>query len=292
MEKGLTMKMNYYEMLGLSVEAFEDDPTKLEVIAKEKITEWSTHRRISEQQKAQIHGNYILEAIQNPSEWKCIYNECKKKNDEHILFQIIICTDDSNKIAMDNVDKISARFNVSTEYVMDLCYTNKIQICDIRFTIDDLKPSSSLRLKCMQSVIESLGASDLMELLANSEYAGITLNDHSSNDEVIEALKIVKKKWARVCSTGAKATQKSQVDKIYAGFFEFLKNGSFDEYIKYLRYLGAERILSEIKASKVTSLGENAVNSIVNELNRFTHNTDKAKGILTSFCAENGITCP
>lgn len=293
--------MNYYEMLGLSVESFEKDPVRLEAIAKKKIMEWQSHKKIAEQQKAQIHGENILNAIKDPAKWEEIYNEFKTDTDTSIEKRISTFANDHREVEKENIQKVADKSKVSFDYVKKICDAKKYVIAEgssprpkakPTFTIDDVKPKLELKLKTLHDVVTSLGAADLMSLLENPEYAGVRINEDSSNDKVIEALKNAKEKWSKVSSTGPKATRRSQVDKVYSGFTDFLKDNPFEEYIKYLKYLKVKEILNDLKSSGVPELHEIAFKNKISELVEFVEDTEKSRIILMSFCDNAGIAYP
>ena len=298
-------KINYYGWLGLSAEKYESDPSVLSGIVEKKITEWSSHKSISYQNRAQIHGDKIRAAVQNPDEWKKIYLEYKDMVDEKLLSQFSFVANNM-AIAQDDINKAASNNNVSTDYTKQLAVKNGYTIDGEKtnsqkkggntFKLDDIKPKSELKLKSIQDKILDLGAESLMDLLSKQDYGGNIITQSSSNDKVIEALEAVKKLWNNIPATGPKATPKSHIDKIYSGFMGFLKTASFDEYIQYLKYVEIKSVLNSIqtmvKDTAVSVLNEKAFNDYVNQLFELVEDRNKAKSILINFCDDKSIGYP
>ncbi|HCY74264.1 MAG TPA: hypothetical protein DHU75_09510, partial [Rikenellaceae bacterium] len=114
------IKYNYYGMLGLSAETFEGDPKKLSEIAEKKIKEWQGHKKIEVQNRANIHGAKIREAINDSVRWKSIYDEYREAVIENIIEQLELFIVD-NKILSSNVSDIASKNNVSTNFIKDIC---------------------------------------------------------------------------------------------------------------------------------------------------------------------------
>ncbi len=297
------MADNYYGWLDLSAETFESDPAKLSAIVEKKITEWSSHKSITYQNRAQIHGNDIRKAIQDPDEWKRIYEEYKETVDEKILNQFSFVAD-NNVVSEADASKIAANNNVSTSYAKKLACKNRYSFdassapstSTYTFKLEDIKPKSELKLKPIQDKIIDLGASNLMDLLSKPDFGNIIITPTTSNDKVSEALESLKKLWAKIPATGPKATQKSHIDKIYSGFVSFLKTASFSEYIQYLRYAEVKGILNGIqvmvKDTNVSTLNEKVFNDYVNQLFELMEDRDKSKSILINFCNDKSIGYP
>ncbi|MDE6727669.1 MAG: hypothetical protein K2J80_06985 [Oscillospiraceae bacterium] len=295
---------NYYKWLDLPVETFVSDPQTLSEAAEKKIREWQNHKKTSIQQKAQIHGDKIRQAIKDPEEWKKIYLEYANAvyNDISEDMELFV-NSDKREIKGEDVKNIAAKYRVSEDYVKNICAdashgftivsgssTEKTVIAAT--PLEDLAPPNFRGWKAKQDLIESMGEQNLIDFLANLDFLGVSVNENMPNAKILEALEKLKQKWKDVPSTGPKATQKSQIDKIYAGFTASLKDSPFGEYIRFLKYMNAKATLDRIASSGVKELGENVFNEKITQLFEYTENREKAKGVLIAFCQEKGIAFP
>ena len=297
-------KNNYYGWLELPVERFESDPAVLAPIVEKKITEWSSHKSATLQNRAQIHGDSIRAAINNTSEWEKYYLDYKESVTEKILSQFGFVAD-NNTLTEADVAKIASGNNVGTDYAKKIAQANGYSIgnggttkkkSNVTFKLEDMKPKSELKLKPIQDKITDLGFTNLMELLASPDFLGITVTPTSDNDKINEALTQLKNKWAKVAATGPKATQKSHIDKIYSGFTSFLKANPFNEYIVYLKYLDVRNVLAGVqttlKDTGISELNEKPFNDCVNQIFEVVEDRDKSRSILIGFCDDKGIGYP
>lgn len=295
------IKYNYYGMLGLSAETFEGDPKKLSEIAEKKIKEWQGHKKIEVQNRANIHGAKIREAINDSVRWKSIYDEYREAVIENIIEQLELFIVD-NKILSSNVSDIASKNNVSTNFIKDICArrgysvdTGSSEKPKSDFSLEKLKPKAYLQIQEAQKAINELGASSLIDLLATVEISGleIIISESTPKDKVLEALAELEKKWTKIPANGPKGSQKAHIGRICAGFTKFLKDNPFSEYIQYLNYNGAKSILDKLNNIGVKELTENAVNSNVNRLTEFVEgDTGKARSILVDYCSSKGISMP
>lgn len=293
------MANNYYEWLGLPIESFENDPEILSEIVEKKIAEWQSHKKLEITNRAYIHGPQIRLAVKNPEKWEEIYREYKEQVDGNIADQLQLFVNDKLQIAAEDVQTIANQNSVSVRYVRQICDSLKYKVggdspqpISDAFTIDNMEPHSFRKFSSVQKLITELGSENLMELLARPEVLGIAINAKSSNEKVIAALELLRRKWMNVSATGDKATQKSHLDKIYSGFTKHLKTIPFSEYVECLKFIKAKDALTELTALKIRELSEIAFNTKVSQLFEFTEDQGKARSILASFCSSKGIGYP
>ena len=280
------VKNNYYGMLGLSAENYEGDPKKLSEIAEKSIKEWKSHKKREVQNRANIHGLKIREAITEPVKWKSIYDE----------YKTAMVSD--HKISRNDIQKISYKNKVSEGFIEGICKKRGYSVENSQntkakadFTLDNLKPKSFLQIQEAQKTINELGADNLIDLLSTAEISGvcIVISESTSKDRVLEALEELHKKWMPIPQNGSKGIQKEYMDRICAGFTKFLKDNQFSEYIQYLKYIGAKHFLEMIIGLDIKELSREAVNFAVNRLTEFTEDFDKADSVLENFCVSRGI---
>ena len=112
------MAINYYEMLGLSAEKFENDQTKIEAVYNATIKKWNSSKSLSEQNKAKLHGSKIKEAFSDPEEWKRQYEEYRKKTNENI--QVLLDNVKSNgKVPEKSIDTIADASIMKGQYMAE-----------------------------------------------------------------------------------------------------------------------------------------------------------------------------
>ena len=294
------IKNNYYGMLGLSAESYEGDPKKLSEIAEKTIKEWQSHKKIEVQNRANIHGAEIRKVISDPVRWKSIYDEYRQAVVENIEELLVLFVSD-NKITKDNIKGIADKNKVSEGFVEGICRKKGYSVENSQktkakadFTLDNLKPKSFLTIREVQKDFNALGVANLIDLLSTAEISGvcIVISESTSKDRVLEALEELRKKWEKEPKNGPKATSKTRIDSIYTCFTTLLKDKPFGEYIQYLKYIDAKRILDKIIEFDIKELSEDAANSTVNKLTEFTEDVDKSRSLLEDFCTSKGITLP
>ena len=293
-------KYNYYGMLGLSPEVFSNNTEELTEIAKKKIYEWQHHKRIDVQNQANIHGQRILDAIDDTARWKAIYDEYRDAVIENILEQLILFVV-NNKILLNNVEVIASKNNVSTNFVEEICERRGyavVQESTLKkpcYSIEKLRPKNFLQIQEVQKLINELGAENLLDLFASPEISEmeIYISKFSSNEEILEAISTLENKWLNFSPNGSNSAQEVFIYRICAFFKKFLRDNSFSDYEQYLNYSGAKKILENICSLGIKSINPMAFNRTVDKLIQFTNgNIKEARDMLINHCITNNIVYP
>lgn len=302
---------NFYEWLELSVEKFEGDPAKLGPILERFITDWNSSKDIKKQNRAAIYQTAMRAAIQDPEQWKQIYEEYKRSVDEKITDALMMCADSLKYIPSEQVAAIATTYKVSVTYVESVAKKNgykldptldpnktKNQQSTVKYSLKDLEPDSKAKgqLDSIQKSINELGFPTLAELIDHELVTETNLYT-VPKDEILTALKEIKKRWSKVsASNKEKHQQKSHFDRICSGMTQFLKSYEIADYIQYLNWKKVSDILNGIRA-QLNSLGLEALNdkpynNAIDNIYSVIGDREKAQSILDSFCIEKNIAYP
>lgn len=302
---------NFYEWLELSVEKFEGDPAKLGPILERFITDWNSSKDIKKQNRAAIYQTAMRAAIQDPDQWKQIYEEYKRSVDEKITDALMMCADSLKYIPSEQVAAIATTYKVSVTYVESVAKNNgykldptsdpnktKNQQPIVKYSLKDLEPDSKAKgqLDSIQKSINELGFPTLAELIDHELVTETNLYT-VPKDEILTALKEIKKRWSKVsASNKEKHQQKSHFDRICSGMTQFLKSYEIADYIQYLNWKKVSDILNGIRV-QLNSLGLEALNdkpynNAIDNIYSVIGDREKAQSILDSFCIEKNIAYP
>lgn len=292
---------NFYEWLGLSVEKFESDVTRLEAIYDRCIKEWDSSKSIAMQNRSAIYKEDIKKAIHDAVLWKQIYTDYKNSVDSNISKFIDMC---GEEVSDDTIAKIAKRENVSEAYIKKIVEAkgyNFSKSDDKKpqggVTLDSIAPDATIRntLDSIQKAVNELSFNDITELIMHETTNAISL-DNCTKDELLEAFKAIKQRWSRVSASGAKHQQKSHYEKICSGMTSFFKKYEVSDYIKYLNWKKAsnalDRVRAELQGIGQSSLNDKTFNELVDELYFIVGNRDSAKSIVEDYCFKKGIGYP
>lgn len=115
---------NFYEWLELPVEKYEGDPAKLGPILERFITDWNSSKAMKMQNRAAIYQTAMRAAIQDPAQWKQIYEEYKRSVDEKISDALMMCADSMKHIPSEQISAIATTYKVSISYVEKVAKSN------------------------------------------------------------------------------------------------------------------------------------------------------------------------
>ena len=205
---------NFYELLGLSVEHFENNPAKLTPILEKYILDGKSASPSNKKYKiVAIYESSMRAAIQDPALWTQIYNEYKQSVNEKIIDALMMCADATHFVAEEYVVSIAGNFKVTVEYIKDVGKKanyrfypdlpdrknnddeNKPPPPPPKYpTLKSLEPKAKTQIDSIQNQIEELGFSTLAELIQSELNININLST-VSNDTIQEAIKHIKEIW-------------------------------------------------------------------------------------------------
>lgn len=301
---------NFYEWLELPVEKYEGDPAKLGPILERFITDWNSSKAMKMQNRAAIYQTAMRAAIQDPAQWKQIYEEYKRSVDEKISDALMMCADSMKHIPSEQISAIATTYKVSISYVEKVAKSNGYNPDPTpdpkknntpqpvsRFSLKDLEPESKAKITLdgIQKSINELGYATLAELIAYETTSEPNLYT-VPKDEVLNALKEIKKRWSKKSGSGQEHQQKSHIDKICSGMTQFLKNYEIADYIQYLNWKKVSDILNGIR-TQLANLGLEALNdkpynNAIDNIYSVIGDREKAQSILDCFCVEKNIAYP
>lgn len=226
---------NFYEWLGLSVEQFESDPFILNQILNKLIEEWKSSQN-PEIKKRTGYKYDIIDAFQSPTIWIYMYNKYKKRVDKKIIALFDKYADSTNDIHERFISLISKKCNVSTSYVEKMATNNGYNIYDGEQSAEVYNRIKGM-LDGIQGIIIKLGFNDLSELIESECEANINLSS-VAKDEVVAALKYIKKKWSRTHASNWEGRQRRiNIDRMCSGMLYFLSKYEISDYLLYLQNL-------------------------------------------------------
>lgn len=297
---------NFYEWLGLSVEHFESDPAKLAPILEKLITDWNSSKDIKFQNRAAIYQTAMRAAIQDPEQWKRIYEEYKHSVDDRIVDALMMCADSLKRISSEQVSAIATNYKVTISYVEKVAKANGYDLGSTsgpipqpvaNFSLKDLEPDSKAKgqLDSIQKSINELGFATLAELIEDQLVNEINLNTIPKGD-LLDALQRIKAIWKKVSANGDKHQQKSHYDRICSGMLGFFKSYETTVYVQYLNWKSVNDILNAIR-TQLTKYGLDALNNekynkTIDDIYSVIGDREKAQSILDSFCTEKNIPYP
>lgn len=299
--------VNYYEWLELPVETCETDQAKLTATVEKKIAEWNGSKNMDIQSRASVHGQAIREVINNPTEWKQLYNDFKKATDAKINNWMESAVED-NSLPENQVAIIAQKCKVSESYVRNCAKVRGIVIGEAAETtaeatgisLNDIAPDKAVvtKLNTSQKFIVELGYADLFEWI-NDQVEGAAASAKSSKEDIENACDQIYNVWhKKQPKDNATSTKKSNNEKIATGFKKLLKDDSapLETYQKYLVYVKVENILKDMSAKLKTLdkdyINENVFNHTVDDIYSVLGNRDNAKSILRSYCVDKNIATP
>lgn len=286
---------NLYELLGLPVEKYECDPAILGPILEKVIKDWKLSKDVRKQDQAAIYQVSIRAAIQDPVQWRQIYDEYRLRIEKSILLVASLIASE-NEISTDQIKKICDKYKVSYEYAESIISEEGYLIIDLsNYSIHSLEipQKSRAQIKGIQNHIEVLGYSDIIAFIDDQLGEIISLTD-VDNFKIIEMLALIKKRWSHTSYDGYnRVIRRSYIERICVGMTVFLKNNSLDDYFNFLMYdrinIILKKILTTIKEFEVSEINGNAYTNIVQEISKHTRDIQKAKCIFRAFLDENNI---
>lgn len=301
--------VNFYEWLELPVEECETDLSKLTALVEKKINEWNSSKSMDIQSRASVYAQNIREAVQNPAEWKKIYNDYKKSVDAKINNWMESAVED-NILPTDQVDVIAQKCKVTPDYVMACAKIRSINVGELLENSDiqeisgvslaDISPDKSTvtKLNTSQKFINELGYADLFEWI-NNQVEGAAASPKSSKEEIESACSQIYNTWhKKQPKDNATSVKKSNNEKIVSGFRKLLKEdpSPIATYQKYLIFLKIETVLKEVSAQLKTlgkeTINDTVYNRTVDNIYSIIGNRDNARSILAYYCKEKGISTP
>lgn len=193
---------NFYEWLGLPVEEYEGDVTKLKLVLDRFITDCNSSKDTKKQNRAAIYQAEMKSAIQDPVLWRKIYEEYKRSVDEKIVNYFVLCADSSKCIPQNQVNMIASKFKVSVPYIEQSAKDNGYKTGktsapapESGFKLKDLEPESKAKsnLDSIQKAINELGFPTLAELIESETGSKISISD-ISKDDLSKKIDSIKKK--------------------------------------------------------------------------------------------------
>ena len=194
---------NFYELLGLSVEHFENNPAKLTPILEKYILDGKAASPSNKKYKiVAIYESAMREAVRNPKKWEELYVQYFNKVKKEVLFALILASEEKT-IDIEKFNLVCNLYKVSQNFAKGILEENAIVICDYSSTtleIYEQDKTIHAQLSAIQSLVEELEFSTLAELIQSELNTNINLST-VSNDTIQEAMKHIKEKWAKKIAT-------------------------------------------------------------------------------------------